>query len=41
MEALSYVYKELKVDSCMVGVGSAEEAEKDFQVAGNILLSIT
>jgi len=36
-EALNYVYKKLKVDSCMIGVGSVEEAEEDFQDAKEIL----
>ncbi len=36
-EALSYVYKEMKVDSCMMGVGSVEEAEEDFKAAESIL----
>jgi len=36
-EALSYVYGKLKVDSCMMGVGSVEEAEEDFRTAESIL----
>lgn len=36
-EALSYVYGKLEVDSCMMGVGSVEEAEKDFEAARSIL----
>ena len=36
-EALSYVYRELKVDSCMMGVGSVEEAEEDFKTAESFL----
>jgi hypothetical protein len=36
-EALTYVYKKLKADSCMIGVGSVKEAEEDFQTARNIL----
>ena len=39
-EALEYVYKELKADSCMIGVGSVEEAEEDFRVARDVLASI-
>ena len=36
-EALSYVYRNMKVDSCMMGVGSVEEAEEDFETAESIL----
>ncbi|MEM1575115.1 MAG: hypothetical protein QXF09_05890 [Nitrososphaerota archaeon] len=36
-EALDYVYKKMKVSSCMIGVGSIEEAEEDFKIAKNIL----
>lgn len=36
-EALSYVYREMKVDSCMMGVGSVEEAEEDFGTAESFL----
>jgi hypothetical protein len=36
-EALNYVYKKLKADSCMMGVGSVEEAEEDFRAARGIL----
>ena len=32
-EALNYVYETLNADSCMMGVGSVEEAEEDFQTA--------
>jgi hypothetical protein len=40
-EALNYVFKRVKVDSCIIGVGTAEEAEEDFQVAKTILGSKT
>ena len=40
-EALNYVYESIKVDSCMIGVGTVEEAEEDFQVAKNVLRSKT
>lgn len=36
-EALEYVYKKVKVDSCMIGVGSIKEAEENFKIAKNIL----
>jgi len=39
-EALEYVFNKMKVDSCMIGVGSAEEAEFDIQIAENILKAI-
>ena len=39
-EALDYVYKKVKVDSCMVGVGSIKEAEEDFRIAKNILKNL-
>lgn len=39
-EALEYVFNKMKVDSCMIGVGSVEEAEFDFQIAENILKAI-
>jgi len=35
--ALEYVYKELGIDSCMIGVGSESEAEEDFSTALEIL----
>jgi hypothetical protein len=35
-EALEYVYKEMKVDSCMLGVGSVEEAEEDLNIAKQV-----
>ncbi|MGQ9552233.1 MAG: hypothetical protein ACUVUE_07395 [Candidatus Bathycorpusculaceae bacterium] len=35
-EALRYVYKRVKADSCMIGVSSAQEAEEDFRIARNI-----
>ncbi len=38
-EALSYVYKKMKANSCMIGVSSVQEAEEDFQIARNILES--
>ena len=38
-EALTYVYRNIKADSCMIGVGSVEEAEEDFQTARSILAS--
>ena len=36
-EALRYVYRELKVDSCMMGVGSVKEAKEDFRTTESIL----
>jgi hypothetical protein len=39
-EALIYVFKEVEVDACMVGVGSVAEAEIDFQVAEKVLASL-
>ncbi len=36
-EALDYVYNEIKVDSCMIGIGSIKEAEEDFQIAKKVL----
>jgi len=30
-EALSYVYKEIKADACMIGVSSVDEAKEDFE----------
>jgi hypothetical protein len=35
-EALNYVYKKIKVDSCMIGVCSEREAEEDLQIARNL-----
>ncbi|KPV61815.1 MAG: hypothetical protein AOA65_2149 [Candidatus Bathyarchaeota archaeon BA1] len=35
-EALKYVYKKVKVDSCMIGVSSVKEAEEDFQTVRSI-----
>lgn len=31
------MYKEVRADSCMMGVGSVEEAEEDFRIARNVL----
>jgi len=39
-EAFHYIYKELGVASCMVGVGSKSEAEVDFSTASEILSSL-
>jgi len=39
-EAFHYIYKELEVASCMVGVGSESEAEVDFSTASEILSSL-
>lgn len=36
-EALEYVYKEMEIDFCMIGVGSEREAEEDFSIAHKIL----
>jgi len=36
-EALEYVYRELGMDFCMIGVGSESEAVEDFAVASEIL----
>lgn len=36
-EALTYVYRKLKADACMIGVASVEEAEEDFRTARKIL----
>ena len=36
-DALNYVYGKMKVDSCMMGAGSVEEAEEDFKAARTIL----
>jgi hypothetical protein len=38
--ALEYVFNKIKVDSCMIGVGSVEEAKFDFQIIENILKAI-
>lgn len=38
--AFHYIYKELGVASCMVGVGSESEAEVDFSTASEILSSL-
>jgi len=38
-EALTYVYREMEADACMMGVASVEEAEEDFQAARQILTS--
>jgi len=35
--ALEYVYRELAIDFCMIGVGSESEAEEDFSTALEIL----
>jgi hypothetical protein len=35
-EALNYVFNKIGVNSCMIGVGSVEEAEKDIQIAKSI-----
>ena len=39
-EALTYVFKEVEVDACMVGIGSATEAKIGFQVAEKVLASL-
>jgi len=39
-EALTYVFKEIEADACMIGVGSEAEAMKDFEVAGKVLASL-
>jgi hypothetical protein len=39
-DALNYVYNEMQVDSCMMGVGSEAEAEEDFSVALEILRQV-
>ncbi len=39
-EALTYVFKKVEVDACMVGVGSVDEAKNDFQVAEKVLASL-
>jgi len=36
-EALGHVYKEVGISFCMIGVGSVNEAEEDFQTAAAIL----
>jgi len=38
-EALSYVYKEIKADACMIGVSSVDEAKEDFETAQKLLTS--
>ena len=35
-EALNYVYRKIKSDSCMIGVCSEKEAEEDFQIARSL-----
>lgn len=35
-EALDYVYRKMKADSCMIGVCSVKEAEEDFQIARSL-----
>lgn len=39
-EAFHYIYKELGIASCMVGVGSKSEAEVDFSTASETLRSL-
>jgi len=39
-EALTYVFKEVEVDACMVGVGSVAEAKIDFRAAEKVLASL-
>jgi len=36
-QALEYVYRELRINFCMIGVGSESEAEEDFSIASEIL----
>ena len=36
-EALTYVYKQMEADACMMGVASVKEAEEDFKAARQIL----
>ena len=36
-EALAYVFRKMKVDACMMGVASIEEAKEDFEAARQIL----
>ena len=36
-EALDFVFNEVGVDACMIGVGSLEELEEDFSIAKRIL----
>jgi len=35
-DALTYVFKKVKVDACMIGVASTKEAEEDFEAAKGI-----
>ncbi|MCD6537807.1 hypothetical protein J7L18_04270 [Candidatus Bathyarchaeota archaeon] len=37
-EALTYVYRNVEADACMIGVASVEEAEEDFRIAKQIIL---
>ncbi|WP_455276179.1 hypothetical protein [[Eubacterium] cellulosolvens] len=39
-EALEYVFNKMRVDSCMIGVGSLEEAEFDIQIAEDTLKTV-
>jgi len=36
-EALTYVFRRVKADACMMGVASVREAEEDFQAAREVL----
>jgi len=36
-EALTYVFRRVKTDACMMGVASVREAEEDFKAARQIL----
>ena len=36
-EALTYVFRKVKADACMMGVASVKEAEEDFEAARQVL----
>ena len=35
--ALTYIFRRVKVDACMMGVASVKEAEEDFRAARQVL----
>lgn len=39
--ALNYIYRDLKIESCMIGIGSETEAEQDLTIASQILQKLT
>jgi hypothetical protein len=39
-EALTHVFRKIKADACMIGVGSVAEATSGFQIAEKVLSNL-